>query len=488
MIGGIIKKIYLNTKSVSFKQGLFKNILISGGFNYLSQGINFLSTIILSRLLSPESYGIIGLITVFTNFILVFSDGGLSYALIRSDYGRTYQRVLNNLSWLLGIILFLITITLAYPIAVFYKNPNLFWPTIVLSFTFLFRSLSLVQGAILAKQLRFATIGKVTLLGMTVSVCITIILAFLGAGYWALVFPQIINAIIMAIFYEREVKLGYKIYPLNYIKVGFKHTKKLVASVIGFNAINYWARNSDNMIVGRVYGASDLGLYSRAYSLLTLPLVLITGLFSNILFPSLKKLKQEGGDIEGEYYFVLKVITFLSFPLVFILIALPNQLVMLLWGVKWIKVAQFLPYFGLLIYTQTLLSTVGQLLILQGKEREYMISGWVSAFFLVAGIVLGATISLVAVAQYYALSFLLAVLTFNVLYIYIKTLAFKLNDVLWFWLPKILLSVLLWLTIFFNMMIMKFLILIILFLCILLENRKEVKKLTLTIKSKYNNA
>ncbi|MCO5948251.1 lipopolysaccharide biosynthesis protein [Mucilaginibacter flavidus] len=473
---------------MSFKKGLFKNILISGGFNYLSQGINFLSTIILSRLLSPESYGVIGLITVFTNFIMVFSDGGLSYALIRSDYGRTYQRVLNNLSWLLGIILFLMTIALAYPISVFYKNPNLFWPTIVLSFTFLLRSLSLVQGAILAKQLRFATIGKVTLLGMVVSVSITIVLALLGAGYWALVFPQIVNAIIMAISYERNVKLGFKIYPLNYIKVGFKHTRKLVASVIGFNAINYWSRNSDNMIVGRVYGTSDLGLYSRAYSLLTLPLVLISGLFANILFPSLKRLKQEGGDIEQEYYFVLRVITLLSFPLVFILIAVPDHLVMLLWGVKWIKVAQFLPYFGLLIYTQTLLSTVGQLLILQGKERQYMISGWVSAFFLVGGIIFGSTISLIAVAQYYALSFLLAVLTFNMFYSYIKTLNFKTPAVLWFWAPKIFLSILLWTAIFFNISIIKFAVLIALFLSILFESRTEIKKLIITIQSKYTGA
>lgn len=461
----------------SFKKGLYKNILISGGFNYLSQCINFLSTIIVSRLLSPESYGIVGLITVFTNFILVFSDGGLSYALIRSDYGRTYQRILTNLAWILGIGLFLITILMAYPISVFYKNPALFLPTAVLSITFLLRGLSLAQGAILAKELKFAFIGKITLLGMVASVSVTIILAYWGAGYWALIFSQIINAAIMAVFYEREVKLGFKIYPLNYLKVGFKHTRKLVTSVIGFNTINYWSRNSDNMIIGKWYGASELGLYSRAYSLLTLPLTLITGLFSNILFPSLKKLQQQGGDIEKEYFFVLRIIAFLSFPLVVILILLPNQLVFLLWGTKWLQVAAFLPYFGLLIFTQTMLSSVGQLLILKEKEKTFMISGWVSALFMVGGIVFGATISLIGIAQCYALSYISLVLVFNVCYVYINALKFNVKSVLLFWVPKIVLSLLLWGAIFFNMFLMKVALLSVLLCIILFEGRDEISKI-----------
>ncbi|MEP6611064.1 MAG: oligosaccharide flippase family protein [Mucilaginibacter sp.] len=458
---------------MSFKQGLFKNILISGGFTYLSQGINFLSTIVVSRLLSPASYGIIGLITVFTNFILVFSDGGLSYALIRSDYGNTYQRILTNLAWILGLILFLITILLAYPIAYFYKSSELFLPTIVLSFTFIFRSLSLAQGAVLAKRLQFAYIGKITLLAMVASVSVTIILAYLGAGFWALVFPQIISAIIMAVFYEKKVKLGFKIYPLNYIKVGFKHTWRLVSSVIGFNTINYWSRNSDNMIVGKWYGSAQLGLYARAYQLLQLPLLLISALFANILFPSLKKLKKEGGDIEGEYYFVLRTITFLSSPLVLILIIFPNQLVLLLWGNNWIKVAEFLPYFGLLIYTQTLLSTVGSLLILQGKEREFMISGWIGAVFLIGGIVFGATISLLSIAKFYALSFLVPVLLMNVTYIYIGALKFNKYNALMFWVPKMLISVALWGAICYNLPLLKLTMLIILLLYTLYEGRVE---------------
>ncbi|MGN6394310.1 MAG: oligosaccharide flippase family protein [Mucilaginibacter sp.] len=462
---------------MSFKKSLFKNILISGGYTYLSQGVNFIGTIIVSRLLLPENYGIIGLITVFTGFIAVFSDGGLSYALIRSDYGRTYQKVLTNLSWLLGLALFLVTVLFAYPLTVFYHNKQIFLPTLALSVTFLLRSMSLAQGALLAKEFQFAFIGKVTLLATTIGVIFNILLAFLGAGYWSLVAPQIVIATITVICYERKVKFGFKIYPTSYIKVGFKKTKKLIGSVLGFNAVNYWARNSDNMIVGKWYGASSLGIYNRAYTLLTLPLTLITSLFSNILFPSLKKLKIDGGDIEKEYYFVLRTISFLSFPLVSIFILIPDRLVYFLWGKNWLPVADLLPYFGLLIFTQTLLSTVGQLLLLQEKEREYMISGWVGAFFLVASIVIGAFFSLIRIAQFYSFAFIAIVLSFNVIYLYVKTLNFNARSVILFWGSKILISILLWLAIYLNYLYMKIDLLALLFFYLLYDGRREVSKI-----------
>jgi O-antigen/teichoic acid export membrane protein len=437
-------------KEPSFRRNLFSNILVAGTYTYLSQGVTFLASTILARLLSPESYGVVGLITVFTGFIMVFSDGGLSYALIRSDFGRTFQRVLTNLSIFLGVALFLITVLAAWPIAHFYKNPGLVAPIIVLASTFVIKGMGLAQGAVLAKNLQFGFIGKVTLLSNVTQILFSIPMAYFGAGYWALIIPQIIAAFITTVLYERKVRLGFKLYPWHYIIVVFRHTKKLVSSVIGFSSINYWSRNSDNMIVGKWYGAAELGIYNRAYSLLMLPLNLITGLFNNILFPNLKKLQSRGGDIEHEYYFVLNVIGFLTFPLVLLFVIFPRELVLVLWGKSWIQVADLLPYFGLLIFTQSLLSTSGHLLILYKKERAFMISGWISAVFLITFIVLGATISLEGIAQFYSLSFIVFVLGLNISYIYIRQLQLNRKRVYAFWLPKMILSLLIWLCLYFK--------------------------------------
>jgi teichuronic acid exporter len=470
---------------MSFKKSLLKNIFVAGGYNYLSQAVTFFSSVIISRILTPANFGFINLITVFTGFIMVFSDGGISYALIRSDLGSTYQKVLSNLSWILGIILFVITLVAAYPISLFYNNSQLVLPTIVLGFTFIIKSFSLTQGALLAKRLDFGYIGQITLLCTVVTVVLTIALAYLGATYWSLIFPQIISAAICAFFYERKVKLGFKLYPLNYLVVGFKYTKSLIGNIIGFNIVNYWARNADNLIVGKWYGTSSLGIYNRAYNLLTLPLTLITGLFSNVLFPSLKKLLEDDGDIEKGYYFALKIITFLTYPFVSILILFPNQLVLLLWGKNWINVAELLPYFGLLIFTQTLLSTVGQLLVLRKKEKEFMISGWVGAAFMLIGIISGAFISLKGIAQLYSLAYILFVLTFNIFYLYIRTLKFNTAETLIFWLPKLFFSVALWLTVVYNLSMFKMILLALMLLYILFISRTELKTLVSKVNNKY---
>ena len=113
---------------MSFKKTLLKNILVSGGYNYLSQAISFLSSIIVSRLLTPESYGLVGIIAVFTGFLAIFSDSGISLAIIRSNYQYTYHKSVEMLALLVGTTLCLLTCLLAYPIALFFKNTTLILP------------------------------------------------------------------------------------------------------------------------------------------------------------------------------------------------------------------------------------------------------------------------------------------------------------------------------------------------------------------------
>ncbi len=147
-------------------------------------------------------------------------------------------------------------------------------------------------------------------------------------------------------------------------------------------------------------------------------------------------------------------------------------------------VATLLPYFGLLIFTQTLLSTSGPLLILKGKEREFMISGWVSAFFLISGIVLGAFTSLIAIVQFYSISFFLFVLTFTLFYGFIYSLNFDRKKVFIFWIPKILISTSLWISLYFSALRVTELLIFILTLYLLFDGRKEIYKISLILMDK----
>src|SRR5690606_30640186 len=207
------------------------------------------------------------------------------------------------------------------------KNSELVIPTLVLGSLFVIRSLSLLRGALLSKSMRFNIIGRTTLISTSVQVLLTIILAYLGADYWSLIIPQVVSSFLILLFYEKETNVGFKVYPLPYVKVAFAHTKRTIGNIMGFNSVNYWARNSDNLIVGKFYGVADLGIYNRGYNLLMIPLTLITGIIGAVLYPSLKKSKSEGGDFHKEYFFILRMITVISYPISFTLILFPNELV-----------------------------------------------------------------------------------------------------------------------------------------------------------------
>lgn len=460
---------------MSFKKTFFKNVLVTGGYNYVSQIIVFFSSFITARLLLPENYGLVGLIAVFTNFISVFSDSGISLAVIKSDYGRSYQKGMDGLSLYTGLILFILTALLSWPIALFYNNNAIILPAIVLSLTFITRSMSIVRSALLSKDLRFNEIGKITLINTIVSVVFTIVLAYLGAEHWSIILPQIVTSVIAILFYENKTNLGYGIYPLAYIKIAFKHTRNSIKNLLGFNLINYWSRNSDNLIVGKLYGVNDLGIYNRAYSLLTLPLSLVTGLMGTVLYPSLKKLKSEGGDINKEYLFVLKIISVVVFPVAFIFILFPGELVLILWGENWLEVSTLLPYFGLLIFGQSLLSTTGNVLVLLNLERKLLVSGWVGAFFTITGIVVGSLYSLKGIAQFYSLSFIIFVLPFNMIYIFHKALLFKLKQLLIFWLPIIILSLGIWASCYLENFEFKLIFLLLMLLNLSISSGNEIK-------------
>jgi O-antigen/teichoic acid export membrane protein len=470
-----------------FKKSFFKNLFVSAGYTYVSHGLTFLSSIVIARMLSPENYGLVGLITVFTGFIAVFVDSGISLAVIKSDFGYTYYKSLDTLALLMGIGLFLITSLLAYPISIFYNNHALVLPTLVLATTFVFKSLYVVRAAILSKQLQFAYLGKVLLANTSLSIVLTIILAYAGLQHWAIIIPQVAAAILTTILYERKLKLKFNYYSTKHTQVALKYTKRIIGSLIGFNMVNYWSRNTDNLIVGKSFGINDLGVYNRAYTLLTLPLTLITGLFGTVLYPSLKKLKNDGGDVNAEYMFVLKLIGLIVFPIACALLLFPDLLVHLLWGPTWARVAQYLPYFGLLVLSQPLLSTIGNFLVLQGKEKTLMYSGWITSIFIVGSIIFGAMFSMIAMVQAYSLCFLIIVLPYNIVFVYYRVLKFDALMLLKFWGPVLSLSFGIWMGCYLNSPLLKLGSISLLLISLLVSSRTEIWKAVMKGRNKMRS-
>ncbi len=459
---------------MSFRKNLFKNIIVLGGYSYSTQFISFLATIILSRLLLPSEYGFVALITVFTGFIEQFSSAGLSYIIIRSDYNRLFHSTIYYLSIVIGVLLAGIVVLLAYPISLFYDNPLLVLPTIIMSSNFILRSFISVPFGTLSKELKFNILGKIELMCTVTQIVLMIILAFLKFSYWSLIIPSILGNILRIILYNAHSGIRFKFLKRKYLVVGFRKAKSIIGNIMAINILNYWAGNADNLIIGKVFGSQSLGIYGRAYKMLNLANNVMSNLFGKVLYPSLKKLSIEGGDVNKEYMNTLGVISLMNFPVSVLLIFFSEPLVRILWSERWIQVAELLPYVGILILVQTLNNTTGNIFILKGKERAMMLLCIPTNIVIIAAIAAGALFSMVHVLRFYAIASVVFDIPLVIYYGFKKAFGFENKIIFKFWLPKIILSVLLIISIWINLTWLTILFTSLYFIHLIIDQREDI--------------
>lgn len=461
---------------MSFKKVFFTNISTLALYNYLSIGIEFLATIVLSRLLLPEEYGFVAMITVFANFIRLFSNIGIGTAVIRSNYRYTYHKHLFSLSIWLGITLCLSLSLLSYPIALFFKNKALILPTIVVSLKFVFDAFNYISIAILSKKLKFRIVGKNRLLGSSIQIFLMILFAFMGFSYWSLIIPLIIAPIIQYGFLRKYVDLPIRIYGWKAAKRMIYRIKSLMGNLSLTNLIGYWSSNADKMIIGRMYMQADLGLYNRAFRFLQISNRLITSIFSSALLPSLKKLADEGGDTQKEFMDIIRIITLFNFPLILLMVIFPEELVSILWGNNWTGVATFLPYVGIIIIFTSIVKVMNSVFLLYGKEQNLFLITLVRSIVTIALIIIGGFFSIMHIIKFLTLGYVLFTVPLNIYYGFYKSFHFNIKKILYFWIPALLFGILLFISIENNSTLFKLLVIISFFLFLVYDLRETISK------------
>lgn len=320
-----------NLKTKSVKAGAITITAHFGKF-ILRMG----STIVLARLLTPQDYGLIGMVTVVTNFILLFRDLGLSTATIqKAEINREQVSTLFWLNVALGAIVSLLIAGLAPIISRFYQEPRLTGITIVLALSFLIASLGTQHQALLKRQMYFGKLANISIVSMLVSVLVAICMAKLGAGYWSLVGMQLAetttSTVGMWIFCRWIPGLPGK----------YSEVSSMVnygSNLTGFRCVNYFSRNLDNILIGRFWGSQQLGLYAKAYQLLLLPISQINSPINSIALPALSRLQSEPDRYRRFYCKAILAITFLGMPLVMFMFATADKMVLLLLGEQWLGI------------------------------------------------------------------------------------------------------------------------------------------------------
>ena len=398
------------SQSVDLRE--LKRKSVRGGLvTVVSQGlgiaIQLVSTVVLGRLLSPEDYGIMAMVMAVTAFAGLFRDLGLSAAAIqRQELSRGQQ---SNLFWLNVGVGTLLTVGLVVGspwIAAFYHKAEVRDVISLVALNFLIGSLGTQCGVTLLRKLEFGKKAATEIAGSLLGLAVSIALALRGHSYWSLAWGGVVSAVVTtaALFLFSGFFPG-----LPSPRTGLREMLRFGASITTFEFINYFHRNLDNILVGRVCGTEALGLYSRAYSLLMLPINALRNPILSVGFPALSRLQYDPENFRTYYLQVVRMMALAAMPLTAFLLVSARPIVRLVLGEKWEPIIPIFSILAVVAFIQPMLTLWGMVVQSRGLGRRYVQMGILNTICSVAGFGVGLFWGPMGVAAGYAISTYLSV-------------------------------------------------------------------------------
>ncbi|WP_161890516.1 lipopolysaccharide biosynthesis protein [Pontibacter russatus] len=370
--------------------------IVSGVFwNVLQLVVNktfsFVIKLVLAKLLFPEQFGLVGMATVFTSFVQVFNELGIGAALVqRKDEelrdAHFHTAFWTGVVWSVGIFL-IIAFVVAPLAAQFYNEPLLSSLIPVLSIGVLSSPVNLVHRAQLTKQMDFKKLAFIGNASTIFAGAVALMLAFLGAGVWSLVFNSVATFVIAMPLYFRATKWVPK---LVWEKQAFNDVFGFGIYTTGTSVLNNLLTNLDYLLIGKLLSASALGVYTFAFVLTDTFRNQFTVMMNKVMYPVYGQ-HQDDPALLKKYY--LKVVTYNSlviYPAMVLLIVLGEPLILNLFGSKWQESILPMKILALSVMIHMLVSGHSSLLRGQGRPRlELKLQFFKAAFLYAPLIVIG---------------------------------------------------------------------------------------------------
>jgi polysaccharide transporter, PST family len=376
------------------------------GVSFLAQAARFAlqaaSMVVLARLLTPDDYGIVAMALVVIGLAQVFRDAGLSTATVQRDQLTRAQ--VDSLFWINLAVSAAITaaVLVSAPlVAAFYRTPELTAVTAWLSATFLISGVSIQQDALLRRYMQFGSLAAVQIASQSVTFAVAVMLALLGYGYWSLVAGSLCGALASTVL---TVYLCPLLPRRPHRGAGVRDMLVFGGRVTAFDFVNYFARTSDNIVVGRFIGADALGLYSRAYNLFMLPITQIRAPLSQVALPAMSALHTEPAQYRQFYTRMLEAMAVLTVPLGVYCLFQGAFVVRVLLGPQWIQMTATFRILAIAGILQACVSTVGLVLVSLGRPDRQLRLGIANTLVVLAGILLGVPYGIEGVATGYVIA------------------------------------------------------------------------------------
>lgn len=328
-------------KTEHLKKDLKRKAVRGGSLTVGGQAAKFAlrlgSLAILARLLTPEDYGLMAMTIVVSGLMGVMRDGGLIHATVQKE--SINHEEISLLFWInvgIGLTVSVALVAVAPLVSLIFHEPRLTALLSLLSITFLLGGCDVQHKALLRRNMRFGALAVIDILSMAIGIGVAIAMALRGWGYWALAWLEIAKAASSLIL---SWCLLWWIPSLPRWNRNVISTLRFGGNIVIYNVVNFISRNADNALIGWYWGDVALGLYSRAYSVLLLPVRNVNAPFSAVAIPILSRAKQDLSRLKRYFTEAASLVAAVVIPLVACSAVFANELVRIFLGEGWEETA-----------------------------------------------------------------------------------------------------------------------------------------------------
>ena len=359
-------------------------------------------TVIVARLVLPDEYGVVAMASPITGFILVFQNLGLNQAAVQAE--RLDPAHSNALFWyniIASVVIGLVLVAIAPAVVWFYNDVRPGLVVAASSLTVFCSGVALQHSALLNRQMRFRALSFADVLTMVALVVFTVAFAAAWGNYWALWAGTFASTLFHSILLWRLQEWRPS------TTIDFQGTRKLLtfgANVAGFNLLNFVSRNIDNVLVAKVWGSADVGLYDRSYKLTVFPVQSINQPLARVMLPVLARLRNDKARYRDTFIFAIRVISLISVPGFMAAAMCSDRLIPFLLGERWSAAAPIFFWLSLAAVTQPISNATGWLFLTNDRAGELMKWGLFSTPVLIAAFLIGLPWGASGVAAAYFIS------------------------------------------------------------------------------------
>jgi len=332
--------------------------------------IQLASTAILARLLTPSDFGLFAMVAVIIGFMKLFTGQSLSLGIVQRD--TIHHSQVSTFFWLntgVALALCMLSAVLAPGVAWFFREPGIKWLVVVFSLQILCAGLAMPHIALLTRQMRFAALTRIDIVAGFISKVAGIVMAWLGTGCWALIAIPVSFDLLRLVMvwgtcrwrpaWSLRDEGGYAL-----LRFGTRMTASYVLA--------YSSENVDNFLIGRVWGAQILGLYSKAYTVLLMPVRLLSWPLESVAISALSSLQHKGEAFVRHFHLLTETLFVILVPLAMFLVVAAEEVIMILLGSQWGESVLIFQALGLATLLGTMVHPLHWLLMSLGQSSRYL--------------------------------------------------------------------------------------------------------------------